>query len=165
MKQLTIIRHAKSSWDDMSLADHERPLNRRGKRDAPFMAQLMASKGWRPDLLISSPAVRAHTTATFFAESLGVIPESIQLEERIYEASLMSLRFLVQSFDDQYDHVAIFGHNPGFGMLANTFYKDNYISNLPTCGIVEVVGEVESWANFTEKTALAKAYHFPKQYQ
>ena len=88
MKKLTLIRHAKSSWSDYGLRDHDRPLADRGLRDAPFMAQLMASRGWLPDALVSSTALRARTTAEFFAAALGWQPAVVQLDKRIYEASV-----------------------------------------------------------------------------
>jgi phosphohistidine phosphatase len=97
MKKLTLIRHAKSSWIDYGLRDHDRPLAERGIRDAPFMAQLLASRAWLPDALVSSTALRARTTAGYFAAALGWEPAAIQLEKRIYEASVPAvLDFIAQ---------------------------------------------------------------------
>ena len=113
-KTLYIARHAKSSWDDASLSDFERPLNKRGKRDAPFMAEKLKELGVKPDLILSSPAQRAKTTAKHYHEALG---SKLEFDERIYEASLMSLIYLIQEQFEKVDSLMIVGHNPGLTML------------------------------------------------
>lgn len=165
MKKLILVRHAKSSWSDLSLRDHDRPLNGRGKRDGPFMAKLLAARNKDQPVLVSSTALRAHTTAKYFAEAFGQPVKAIHLEEAIYEASTMTLQQVVANLNPDWDIVALFGHNPGFTMLANLFYGDKYIDNLPTCGIVEIIGEdVVSWDDFSPASAEAVAIHYPKQY-
>ena len=165
MRKLTLIRHAKSSWEDISLSDHDRPLNKRGKRDAPFMAQLMASRGWRPDRLISSTAVRARTTAFEFAEALNIAEGDVLLREQIYEASSASLINLIAGLDNQWSEVALFGHNPTFTMVANLFYRNDFLDNLPTCGIVEIEAPaVTDWTDMSPDNAQVVAVHYPKQY-
>lgn len=165
MKKLTLIRHAKSSWEDMSLRDHDRPLNKRGKRDAPFMAQLMASRGWRPDRLISSTAMRAKTTAFHFAGALNLTESDVLQREQIYEASSASMINLIAGLDDQWSEVALFGHNPTFTMVANLFYRNDFLDNLPTCGIVEIeAAEVDRWTDLSPDNAQVVAVHYPKQY-
>ena len=165
MKKLILVRHAKSSWDDINLKDHDRPLNGRGQEDAPFMGQLLAARSKERPVLVSSTAVRAHTTAKHFAKALGLTADDIHLEEAIYDASTMTLQQVINKLDPAWDVVALFGHNPGFTMLANLFYEDNYLDNLPTCGIVEIVGEAaNSWDDFSPATAKVVAVHFPKQY-
>ena len=165
MKKVTLIRHAKSSWEDMMLKDHDRPLNKRGKRDAPFMAKMMASRGWRPDLLISSTANRAQTTTRHFAEALNIRPEEMLLQERIYEASIPTIINLIAQLNDQWSAVALFGHNPTFTMVANIFYRNEYLDNLPTCGIVEIEAPgITTWDTFTPDTAQVVSVHYPKQY-
>jgi phosphohistidine phosphatase len=164
MKKITLIRHAKSSWDHPGLADHDRPLNNRGRRDAPFMAQLMAGRGWQPAALVSSPAVRARTTAAFFAEALGRPAESLVIEPAIYEASLSTMLELIRGLNPAWSSVALFGHNPTFTSLANQFTRE-WIDNVPTCGIVEIMGAgVEEWAAFSPATARVTGFHYPKQY-
>jgi phosphohistidine phosphatase len=165
MKKLILVRHAKSSWSDMNLSDHDRPLNGRGKKDGPFMAQLLAARSKERPVLVSSTALRAHTTAKFFAKALGQAETDIKLEKAIYDASTMTLQQIITRLNPEWDVVALFGHNPGFTMLANLFYEDNYLDNLPTCGIVEIVGEsVNNWDDFSPATAKVIAVHFPKQY-
>jgi len=163
MKQLFIIRHAKSSWQDIQLRDFDRPLNKRGKRDAPFMGKLLAGKESHIDQLVSSPANRAKTTAEIFADALGFDSNKIIFNKDIYEAHSKTLVEIVEGLNDDWNTVAIFGHNPGFTNLANLFTND-YITNLPTCGIVKVVGLVDSWKDFNSANASVRMLHFPKQY-
>lgn len=165
MKKITLIRHAKSSWADMSLPDHDRPLNKRGKRDAPFMAQMMASRGWRPDQLISSTAKRASTTANHFAKALNISTDAVLRRSEIYEASTASIIRLIDNLDEGWSEVALFGHNPTFTLVANLFFHNDFLDNLPTCGIVEIEAlEVDSWKAFSPETAKVLNIHYPKQY-
>jgi len=163
MKRLFIIRHAKSSWQDVLLKDFDRPLNKRGQRDAPFMGKLLAGKEEKIDQLVASPANRATTTAKIFANALGFDEDKIIYNPNIYEAHRKTLLGIVEGFDDSWNSVAMFGHNPGFTNLANNFTTE-YITNLPTCGIVKVVGLVDSWKEFTPENASVRMIHFPKQY-
>jgi len=112
MKQLTLIRHAKSSWSDPSLGDFDRPLNARGLEDAPRMGAYLKANGCPPvDQIVSSPALRARTTAKLIAEKLGMTNELIVLEPCIYEATLHRLFKLIGALDDAHPHVMLFGHN------------------------------------------------------
>ncbi len=163
MKSVYFIRHAKSSWDDPSLRDIDRPLNKRGLRDAPFMAKMLRAKGIKPDRLVSSPARRAFSTARFFAEELGIAKEEIWLDKRIYEAYPEDVLGILQELPDDYKLVLAFGHNPTFTGVAN-FFADEYISNVPTCGIFRVDAAVISWADFREGKGNLTEYHYPKQY-
>ena len=155
-KTLYIARHAKSSWDDMSLSDFERPLNKRGKRDAPFMANLLKEKGIKLDLILSSPAKRAKKTAKYYHEALG---GKLQFDERIYEASLMSLIYLVQEALEKVDSVMIVGHNPGLTVL-NDRLSNKSIYNLPTAAVVGVIFE-EGIAEYKGKQLF---FEYPKKY-
>jgi len=131
-KILYLLRHAKSSWKDASLSDFDRPLNKRGKHDAPLMASLMQKRGIHPDIILSSPAKRAKKTARHFADLLGT---ELHLDERIYEASPSTLkRVLLEAFRS-HDKVMLVGHNPSLTMLCNTLC-DCPIDNIPTAGIV-----------------------------
>lgn len=155
-KTLYIARHAKSSWDDMSLTDSERPLNKRGKRDAPFMADRLKEKGIKPELILSSPAKRAKKTAKHYHEALG---GELKYDERIYEASLMSLIHLVQEAFEVVDNVMIVGHNPGLTVL-NDRFSNKSIYNIPTAAIVciEFKGEI------TTHKGQQLFYEYPKKY-
>lgn len=162
MKTVYFIRHAKSSWEDPGLMDIERPLNKRGFRDAPFMAKLMKGKEAKPDKLISSPANRAFTTATYFAKELNIPEQAIVVRKEIYHAYPEQVLSLIRNLDNADSMVYLFGHNPCFTSLANQFSKD-YIPNVPTCGIVKVESDVNSWGEF-EKSGVLKEFYYPKQY-
>ncbi|MEM1322192.1 MAG: histidine phosphatase family protein [Bacteroidota bacterium] len=163
MKTVFFVRHAKSSWSDQSLADIERPLNNRGLRDAPFMAALLKGKAVEADQLISSPANRAFTTATYFAEALGVQREDILVRNEIYEAWPEDIINIVQSAEEAWSTILIFGHNPTMTSIANIFSKE-YIANVPTCGIVKVVAPVDNWSMFRRENAKMEQFYYPKQY-
>jgi phosphohistidine phosphatase len=156
-KTLYIARHAKSSWNDMSLSDFERSLNARGKRDAPFMANLLKEKDILPDLILSSPAKRAKKTAKHYHETLGT---KLRFDERIYEASTMSLYHLVKEALQSVDSVMIVGHNPGLTAL-NDMLSDKSIYNIPTAGIVGIVFEDEIAAHQGKQLI----FEYPKKYQ
>ena len=163
MKHIYFIRHAKSSWADMSLRDFDRPLNKRGIRDAPFMGKLLHSKDVVPDLIVSSPANRALTTATFFAKELGVAVDAIVTQRAIYEANPEDVYRVITQLPQEVSIVLIFGHNPSFTFVANDFSED-YFDNIPTCGVFKVSAAVDDWAAFTPATGSLTEYHYPKQY-
>lgn len=161
MKKIYLIRHAKSDWV-AGKSDFERPLNVRGLQDAPQMANFLKIKKTTPNLLITSSATRAKTTAMFFAEALA-IPKEMQWETKdLYNASLLAILDVVSSVPDEYSTIMLFGHNPGFTHFANEFWGDNWIDNVPTCGIVEIEGDVDSWNMFTGATAKVVGHYFPK---
>ena len=163
MKTVYLVRHAKSSWSYHSLRDSERPLNDRGLRDAPFMAKLLRKKGVKPDALLSSPAVRALTTATFFKNELDIEGEDILIKDEIYEALSSTIVSLIQKLPEDLDTIMLFGHNPTFTSVANIFSK-KYINNMPTCSIARIDADVPNWLEFKEGKAKLTEFHFPKQY-
>ncbi len=163
MKTLYLIRHAKSSWEDSSLRDIQRPLNPRGKRDAPFMAKLLKGKGIQADAIVSSPANRAFTTSTYFAKEMGIEENEIIQEDSIYEAYTEDIFNVIHSLHNSINTVFLFGHNPTFTSMANMFTQ-NYIANVPTCGIVVIESAAESWSAFGRENSLLKDYYYPKQY-
>jgi len=163
MKTVYFVRHAKSSWKDHTLRDRDRPLNKRGKRDAPFMANLMKEKGVKVDAIISSPANRAYTTACHFAAAFDIEKSAIQQEENIYEAYYTDVLEIIKQLPNNLQTIFVFGHNPSFTSLANLFTTD-YIDNVPTCGIVQVAATISEWKNFGEDTGKLAAFHYPKQY-
>ena len=144
MRILTLLRHAKSSWDDPGLGDHERPLNRRGERDAPKMGKRIGAAGIRPSLIVSSPAVRAWTTAKLVAREISYPMEFLQRDEDLYHAGLDTLLDVVARQDVGFNSIMIVGHNPGFTSFAN-YLSPGLTGNLQTCGIVSVSVESETW--------------------
>lgn len=162
MRLLTLVRHAKSSWDDPSLSDFERPLNERGRRDAPLMADQVARLIGKPDRIVTSPALRAITTARTFAISLNIDTDALNVQPRIYEASLATLLTLTGRLDDDDRHVMMFGHNPGFSELAHHLARCEF-DDLPTCGVVQIELAIEHWATVDERSGRVRHYLSPKQ--
>lgn len=163
MKTLYIIRHAKSSWKDSALSDYDRPLNQRGERDAPFMGELIRKQGGVPDLIISSPANRAFTTASYFADKLSYKKADIDLEKNIYEAGIGSLMKIINRINDKNTSVMIFGHNPGLTMLSN-YLSGSYIDNLPTCGVVKLDLNINTWKDAGDLCGTLINFEYPKKY-
>ncbi len=161
MKQLTLIRHAKSSWDYPLLGDFERPLNGRGRRDAPVMAQGLAAALKPPLRLVSSPALRALSTAQLFADALAIAHADIRIEPLIYEATPGTLLHLVNGLDDADPHVLMFGHNPGFTELAQLL-ADVPFAELPTCAAATLTFERALWREITPGSGRLLSYHFSK---
>jgi len=162
MRELFILRHAKSSWDDPTLSDFERPLNRRGKEDAPLMGEHLKELGVRPDLIVSSPAKRAKKTAKIVAEALGYDPDAIEWREGIYEASPQSLLYLVCQLPDNAKRVMIVGHNPGLTMLANML-GDIAIDNIPTAGCVGIAFDTDAWEKACRMKGHTLFFEYPKK--
>ncbi len=162
MRQLFLVRHAKSSWDHPGLRDFDRPLNNRGQHDAPRMAKLIKKLGVVPDLLVSSPANRALTTARFFAAGLGYPESDIVQKPEIYEAYPATILRIISGLPDTANTVFLFGHNPTFTDVANQF-TDRYIDNVPTCGVIRIDSSAASWAEFYEKNSRVAACYFPKE--
>lgn len=163
MKTVYFIRHAKSSWADAQAADHDRVLNRRGERDAPFMAKMLNGKGANPNLIISSSATRAQMTALYFAREFDIDRSELMIRKEIYEAYPEEVLNVIVNLADHISEIFVFGHNPAFTAIINRFSTD-YIANLPTCGIGKVVGMTEQWADFLTVNPKLQALHFPKQY-
>ncbi len=161
MKTAYFVRHAKSSWSNPMLPDNRRPLNTRGKRDAPLMAQMMVLKESYPDQLVSSPAKRAYATAKHFRKAFDLTKKKLSLDPRLYLASAHTMLALLAELPADTDVVYMFGHNPGMTDLANLF-SDRYIENVPTCAIVKLQSTVADWSDFgTSNTRLA-AFYYPK---
>lgn len=163
MKKLFIIRHAKSSWSDTTLDDINRPLNKRGLKDAPFMAKLLYDKNVIPDLIISSPSLRTKLTLKFFMDELNYDKEIIYKEE-IYEAPMENIFEVVKNIDYSFETVFLFGHNPGLNEFVN-FICDANIENIPTCGIVELEFDIDSWENISIKNSKLNSFEYPKKYK
>ena len=162
MKELFLLRHAKSSWDDSDLADFNRPLNHRGKEDAPKMGERLRKMGILPDLIVASPAKRAKKTAKIVAGKLGFDEEKIVWDERIYEASPQTLLYLVCQLPDETKKVMIVGHNPGLTMLANIL-GDVAIDNIPTAGVVGIAFDAKKWDEACRMKGHTLFFEYPKK--
>ncbi len=162
MKTLTLVRHAKSSWSNTHLSDRDRPLNKRGKRDAPVMGKRMVEHGIRPSLIISSPAKRAWSTAKLVAAEISYPIEFLQREDSLYHASLNEILGVIVAQDNRFNNMMIVGHNPGMTDFAN-FLSPGLTNNLPTAGVVSLQIDQDDW-NLDEqpKTELL-VYDYPKK--
>ena len=163
MKTLLLVRHAKSSWENKSISDFERVLNDRGKRDAPFMAGVLKKKGIKIDLILSSPAKRALITAKIFAKELGIPEKEIMADKNIYEASRKELLKLLIETDNSINNLMLFGHNPGLTYLSN-YLCDFETDNIPTCGIISMQMDFDSWKYLGNKSCNLKFFEYPKKY-
>ncbi len=161
MKRLFIVRHAKSSWDYPHLTDFERPLNKRGIRDLPDMADRFKQLHLDVDCLISSPANRALATAQGFASAIGIPYPQIKLEERFFHASHHTIKEVLSKLDNKLKSVTVFGHNPGLTYLINDL-SDFYLDNLPTCAICGIDFEFNTWSDILYNKGKQFYYDFPK---
>ena len=164
MRTVIFVRHAKSSWSDHGLTDFERPLNKRGEKDAPFMANLIKEMGLNPGVIYSSPANRAYSTAKEFASIIGLQESDIQKEKLIYEYGPRAILNLIAETDDNHNMVMLFGHNPDITSMAN-FLSDSSFGNVPTCGVVCIDFDINFWAEFGEKKGRLRFYEYPKKYR
>lgn len=163
MKSLFIVRHAKSSWDNITLQDFDRPLNERGKKDAPEMAKRLHERKIKIDAFISSPAKRAKKTAKFFCKEFGVSENKIILADNLYQASQSTFYEVVSGLSGNHKRVALFSHNPGITDFVNTLCKDVKIDNMPTCGIFAIEIDIEKWELFKEAEKKFLFFDYPKK--
>ncbi|MFD2246415.1 SixA phosphatase family protein [Pontibacter ruber] len=163
MKTLYILRHAKSSWKFEELSDHDRPLNKRGRADAPLIGQELASREIKPGLIISSPAVRAITTATLIGKEIGYEPDEIVVDDRVYGADKQELMEIVQEAPDEVDELIIIGHNEAITEFANMLSPQT-ISSIPTAGVVGLRFDCDSWPKISRDNAEFLFFDFPGNY-
>ena len=163
MKEICLFRHAKSSWKYPNLDDFERPLNKRGRKNAPFMGQILNDIGFSPDLILSSPASRAAITARIVAMEIGYSLEQIQYLAAIYESGHDTLVHVLSHMDDQLNSIMLVGHNPALTLMANLI-GDTPIANLPTSGAYCVTLNIGSWSHLLKKTGKLQFFEFPKKY-
>lgn len=160
MKTLYLLRHAKSSWGDAVLPDRDRPLEARGVHDATRMGKRWSKRYRKPDLIVSSPALRAVATARLVAERLDYELDDIVLDGRLYAATADALISLVEGLDDKLERVMLVGHNPGFTELACHF--DRAITRMPTCALVELRFDAKSWAGIGQARPAQVTFDSPR---
>lgn len=162
MKTLTIFRHAKSSWNFPELADHDRPLNKRGERDAPIMGYRLKVAGIRPSLIISSPAERTWTTAKIIAKQIAYPLDFLQRETELYHAGVNKLLDIIAAQDDSFNNIMVVGHNPGLTDLANEF-SPGLTSNIRTSGFVSLLIGTNDWDLRSRDSVELITYDHPKK--
>lgn len=161
LKTLLVIRHAKSSWDIGTLNDFERPLNDRGKRDAPEMAKRLKEKNVLINAFVASPAKRAKKTAEYFIEAYDRSKEDIIFISKLYHAPADVFFEVAESLPDHFNTIAIFSHNPGITEFVNLLTDNTRIDNMPTCGIFAVTFQ-GPWKGFNKAKKELLFFDFPK---
>jgi phosphohistidine phosphatase len=166
MKTLYLVRHAKSNWDNTELSDFDRPLNDRGKKDAPRMGKRLREKKVTPNIMLSSPAERALTTCKEIANVLDFPKGKIKTDKRLYHADedqiLKVLSELKDAARDSEEVVMIFGHNPGLTEFANSLLNES-LMNIPTCGVVHATLNIEHWRDIHFGCGQMLHFDFPKK--
>ena len=162
MKTLIVVRHAKSSWANIGERDFDRNLTDRGKEDAPVMAEKLLHTKIKIDAFVSSPAKRTRKTAKAFIEAYGKTKKDIILSDDLYNASSSIFYETVNALNDEYDAVAVFGHNPGITDFVNTLCN-THIDEMPTCSMFAVQIPITSWKNFKETEKEFLFFKFPKE--
>jgi phosphohistidine phosphatase len=163
VKRLYVIRHAKSSWDGSNVDDFERPLNARGKRDAPRMGKRLKEKNVYPDLMLSSPAKRALGTSKRIAKAIKYPKDAIKVDRRLYHADEETMMSVIHELDDKSSTVMIFSHNPGLTDFVNSLMTEALdIDNVPTCGIVGFQFQAEEWKQINWGTGQMLFFDYPK---
>jgi len=146
MKTLYIARHAKSSWDDMQVSDHDRTVLPTGKKRTKKIARWLNEHKVFPDKIISSTAVRAYKTACLLAQGMGFPEEKIEKEPALYDADSEDIMGILYALPDTVDKVMVVGHNPAFTNLANLFLGwEHQIDNLSTSGVAAIRFETDKW--------------------
>jgi phosphohistidine phosphatase len=164
MKTLYILRHAKSSWKFEELSDHDRPLNKRGRNDAELMGQELFSRGVKPNMIKSSSAVRALSTATLVGKEIEYDADDIVVRESIYGAGPDDLLEVVQETPAEVQSLMLVGHNEAITDFANTLTPE-HVASLPTTGIVALEFNCDSWYDISKENAKMLFYDFPKNYK
>jgi phosphohistidine phosphatase len=161
MKVVYLIRHAKSSWEHPGVSDFDRPLNERGKRDAPRMAEKLRARGATIQFILSSTARRAVRTAEAFARVNGIGMEDIEKMDELYLAPPERYRQAIEELDDRYERVAIVGHNDGISDFANELGVAR-IDSMPTCSVLAVSADTSHWRDFMVAHRRFECFLYPK---
>jgi len=158
MKNLIIVRHAKSSWEH-ELTDFERPLNGRGINDARIISNHIKNKVFFPDLILCSDSIRTISTAKIFIKNLNLKDTEFQLDHDLYVFSLGNLIEKIKSCNDTVNNLMLFGHNYAITDFANTFGSIQF-NNVPTCGLIQIKFNINSWKHLNKGDTVFSV--FPK---
>lgn len=161
-KILYLLRHAKSSWTDHNLSDFERPLNKLGTQQTLQIAAILAAKDALPQVIISSPANRAFSTAKAMAAAIGSDAPRIGSDKRIYEANIQTLMYLIQELDEDIRNILIVGHNPGLSYLVNTLSQKK-VAPLPTCTLIQLRLNISQWNELKAECGELLSVDVPKR--
>jgi phosphohistidine phosphatase len=161
MKTLILIRHAKSSWADSGMNDFDRPLNERGKKDAPEMAERLLKKNIQIDAFVTSTANRARKTCAAFMEVFDAKKVQRILKEELYLAPPQRFVEVIETLSDEIEHAAIFAHNPGITEFANSLTNVT-IDDMPTCAVFAVQAKTKKWSSFSKAEKTFLFFDYPK---
>jgi len=161
-KTLILARHAKSSWKDTTLNDIQRPLNKRGNKDAPKMGEHMDEHNIKPEVIFSSPGLRALTTARLISVKIGIKPSDIIIDDNIYTFNSQDLLKVIKALNNKYKKVMVVGHNPAITDLVN-YLSGAKIDNVPTCGVAVLVSSTDSWKKVGKNKAKLDSFDYPKK--
>ena len=164
-RTLYLIRHAKSSHKDNSLLDIDRPLNKRGETDAILIGKELYRKGVVCDKVLVSPSKRTRITAKYLVNEINFEKNKIEYDSSIYHSSAENIISIVQNLDSQYKNVAIIGHNPTTYQVANYFQKDTTFKDIPTCTVIAIEFETDSWKSLDTKKGKFLFFDYPKKYK
>jgi len=165
MKELILVRHAKSDWGSEVLKDIDRPLNERGYRDAYFMSEWFLKEKTKPQVIVSSSATRALSTAMIFARTMEADVKKMRITEQIYECHSSDLINYLSSVEDTVDSLMVFCHNPCITEVCNELSDDVFIENVPTCGIVHLRFEMKSWKELGSEKGSLGFFRYPKDFR
>ena len=163
MKTLFLLRHAKSSWDNPALEDRQRPLNKRGMRNAPLMGGRFMARDESLDLIITSPATRARCTAELFAEACDFPQDNIVEESDLYFTSTRAIEDLIVRQEQQIQSLMLVFHNPDITYFANSIDTANHIVNVPSCGLIKLSCDIESWRDWSVSNTRFDYFDYPKK--
>ena len=161
-RTIILTRHAKSDWSSGVSADYDRPLNERGLRDAPVMGRRLLDKNDTPDLIVSSMAKRAATTAKLIARAIGYDEKNIQWAEELYHCYAPTFEKIISETDDAVKTIMIVAHNPGITGYANEKVTGLSIDNIPTCGMVAFNVHTAAWNQFPGVKGTFRFFDYPK---
>ena len=163
MLRLTLIRHAKTEPAHSGQEDWDRALETRGQRDAPEMGKRLKDRHFKPDKVLSSPAVRALTTATIIVRELGIAPGKVIQDERLYLASPKDMLKVIQELGGTAQHLMLFGHNPGITEFAEQVSRERSIDNMPTCAMYTVQFDIQDWSELQWGTGMDAEFDYPRK--
>jgi phosphohistidine phosphatase len=163
MKQVTFLRHAKSDWANENIKDVDRPLNNRGYADAYAMSEWFLEKKQLPDVIFSSHATRALTTALIFARTLQFNLNQFSIDALLYETNLNYLYEFIRNQKKENNHVMIVGHNPATTLICYDLLKKDFVDNLPTCALISINFNVNNWKKIESKMGELNFYQVPKE--
>lgn len=165
IKRLFILRHAKSSWNNPGLKDFDRPLNSRGYRDAPYMAEKLQKMGYSVSSIYLSPSMRTRETSKPFIELFKVAGEHVHYVQSLYHGDPDQFLKEIHDFGEGDNNVMMIGHNPGITWLANLCDLPAPIDNIPTSGLLILEARIPSWQDFTYDEAHMKRFLYPKKFE